>query len=177
MSSYILTKRLSWSENQGDALLSFCRCSWPWQNLSLPTSKPHEDFVLCLLRMSPFPTLSYGGRASGKDQGGGAGLRPWRMDLVGGAGSAPPRAPPPQPTRAPGRRRQRQQHPQHQQPQHQPWEVSGRAGRWDKRTEGTGPAMEGASFGAGRAGAAFDPVSFAQRPQTLLRVVSWVSGP
>nr|KAF6491169.1 synaptogyrin 3 [Molossus molossus] len=34
--------------------------------------------------------------------------------------------------------------------------------------------MEGASFGAGRAGAALDPVSFARRPQTLLRVVSWV---
>lgn len=40
-----------------------------------------------------------------------------------------------------------------------------------------GPAMEGASFGAGRAGAALDPVSFALRPQTLLRVVSWVSAP
>ncbi|XP_023620246.1 LOW QUALITY PROTEIN: synaptogyrin-3 [Myotis lucifugus] len=36
--------------------------------------------------------------------------------------------------------------------------------------------MEGASFGAGLAGAAVDPVSFAKRPQTLLRVVSWVSG-
>ncbi|KAM5198402.1 synaptogyrin-3 [Hipposideros larvatus] len=34
--------------------------------------------------------------------------------------------------------------------------------------------MEGSSFGAGRAGAALDPVSFALRPQTLLRVVSWV---
>nr|KAF6356155.1 synaptogyrin 3 [Myotis myotis] len=34
--------------------------------------------------------------------------------------------------------------------------------------------MEGASFGAGLAGAAVDPVSFAKRPQTLLRVVSWV---
>nr|XP_035122517.1 synaptogyrin-3 isoform X2 [Callithrix jacchus] len=34
--------------------------------------------------------------------------------------------------------------------------------------------MEGASFGAGRAGAALDPVSFARRPQTLLRVASWV---
>lgn len=38
-------------------------------------------------------------------------------------------------------------------------------------------AMEGASFGAGRAGAALDPVSFARRPQTLLRVASWVSDP
>ncbi|XP_036771848.2 synaptogyrin-3 [Manis pentadactyla] len=37
-----------------------------------------------------------------------------------------------------------------------------------------GPAMEGASFGAGLAGAALDPVSFARRPQTLLRVASWV---
>lgn len=36
--------------------------------------------------------------------------------------------------------------------------------------------MEGGSFGAGRAGAALDPVSFARRPQTLLRVASWVSG-
>nr|KAF6356158.1 synaptogyrin 3 [Myotis myotis] len=35
--------------------------------------------------------------------------------------------------------------------------------------------MEGASFGAGLAGAAVDPVSFAKRPQTLLRVVSWPS--
>uniref|UniRef100_G1QAI4 Uncharacterized protein n=1 Tax=Myotis lucifugus TaxID=59463 RepID=G1QAI4_MYOLU len=35
--------------------------------------------------------------------------------------------------------------------------------------------MEGASFGAGLAGAAVDPVSFAKRPQTLLRVVSWVA--
>ncbi|XP_077931101.1 synaptogyrin-3 isoform X2 [Halichoerus grypus] len=34
--------------------------------------------------------------------------------------------------------------------------------------------MEGGSFGAGRAGAAMDPVSFARRPQTLLRVASWV---
>ncbi|KAF7471241.1 Hypothetical predicted protein [Marmota monax] len=34
--------------------------------------------------------------------------------------------------------------------------------------------MEGASFGAGRAGTALDPVSFARRPQTLLRVASWV---
>ncbi|XP_015419542.1 PREDICTED: synaptogyrin-3 [Myotis davidii] len=34
--------------------------------------------------------------------------------------------------------------------------------------------MEGASFGAGLAGAAVDPVSFAKRPQTLLRVVSWL---
>ncbi|KAF6127573.1 synaptogyrin 3 [Phyllostomus discolor] len=34
--------------------------------------------------------------------------------------------------------------------------------------------MEGGSFGAGRAGSALDPVSFAKRPQTVLRVVSWV---
>lgn len=58
----------------------------------------------------------------------------------------------------------------------------GPAGRTDgQRALGTrgppGRAMEGASFGAGRAGAALDPVSFALRPQTLLRVVSWVSGP
>ncbi|XP_045397100.1 synaptogyrin-3 [Lemur catta] len=58
--------------------------------------------------------------------------------------------------------------------------ASGGAGRTDRRTQGAGarvppgPAMEGASFGAGRAGAALDPVSFARRPQTLLRVASWV---
>lgn len=32
------------------------------------------------------------------------------------------------------------------------------------------------SFGAGRAGAAFDPVSFAKRPQTVLRLLAWVRG-
>ncbi|KAL2086434.1 hypothetical protein ACEWY4_017493 [Coilia grayii] len=31
-----------------------------------------------------------------------------------------------------------------------------------------------ASFGAGRAGAAFDPVSFIREPRTILRVLSWV---
>ncbi|XP_023670804.1 synaptogyrin-3 [Paramormyrops kingsleyae] len=35
--------------------------------------------------------------------------------------------------------------------------------------------MEGArSFGAGRAGAAFDPVSFVKQPQTILRILSWI---
>ncbi|XP_067390300.1 synaptogyrin-3 [Emydura macquarii macquarii] len=34
--------------------------------------------------------------------------------------------------------------------------------------------MEGASFGAGRAGGAVDPVDFLKQPQTLLRIVSWV---
>lgn len=48
------------------------------------------------------------GTVSRKDAGPGSGPR--RVDPVGGDGSAPPRAPPPQPTRAPGRRRQ-QQHP------------------------------------------------------------------
>ncbi|XP_066530348.1 synaptogyrin-3a [Hoplias malabaricus] len=30
------------------------------------------------------------------------------------------------------------------------------------------------SFGAGRAGAAFDPISFIQQPQTILRILSWI---
>ncbi|XP_062341895.1 synaptogyrin-3a [Osmerus eperlanus] len=30
------------------------------------------------------------------------------------------------------------------------------------------------SFGAGRAGAVFDPIAFAKQPQTILRVLSWV---
>ncbi|KAK1805178.1 hypothetical protein P4O66_019533 [Electrophorus voltai] len=30
------------------------------------------------------------------------------------------------------------------------------------------------SFGAGRAGAAFDPISFVQQPQTVLRILSWI---
>ncbi|XP_062999179.1 synaptogyrin-3 [Elgaria multicarinata webbii] len=34
--------------------------------------------------------------------------------------------------------------------------------------------MEGASFGAGRAGAAVEPLEFLQRPQTLLRILSGV---
>uniref|UniRef100_A0A8C8S5W1 Synaptogyrin n=1 Tax=Pelusios castaneus TaxID=367368 RepID=A0A8C8S5W1_9SAUR len=34
--------------------------------------------------------------------------------------------------------------------------------------------MEGASFGAGRAGGAIDPVDFLKQPQTILRIVSWV---
>ncbi|KAG9349789.1 hypothetical protein JZ751_026142 [Albula glossodonta] len=35
--------------------------------------------------------------------------------------------------------------------------------------------MEGAgSFGAGRAGGAFDPVAFVKQPQTILRILSWV---
>ncbi|XP_036248200.1 synaptogyrin-3-like [Molothrus ater] len=34
--------------------------------------------------------------------------------------------------------------------------------------------MEGASFGAGRAGAAIDPVEFLKQPQTLLRVTTWI---
>ncbi|XP_040296008.1 synaptogyrin-3 isoform X1 [Bufo gargarizans] len=34
--------------------------------------------------------------------------------------------------------------------------------------------MEGASFGAGRAGAGFDPIEFLKQPQTILRIASWV---
>ncbi|NWZ45526.1 SNG3 protein, partial [Brachypodius atriceps] len=34
--------------------------------------------------------------------------------------------------------------------------------------------MEGASFGAGRAGGAIDPVDFLKQPQTLLRVTTWI---
>lgn len=34
--------------------------------------------------------------------------------------------------------------------------------------------MEGASFGAGRAGGAIDPVDFLKQPQTILRVTTWV---
>ncbi|XP_050823268.1 synaptogyrin-3 [Gopherus flavomarginatus] len=34
--------------------------------------------------------------------------------------------------------------------------------------------MEGASFGAGRAGGAVDPVDFLKQPQTILRIVAWV---
>lgn len=37
--------------------------------------------------------------------------------------------------------------------------------------------MEGMqAYGAGKAGGAFDPVTFFQQPQTILRIVSWVSG-
>ncbi|NXQ89558.1 SNG3 protein, partial [Nyctibius grandis] len=34
--------------------------------------------------------------------------------------------------------------------------------------------MEGASFGAGRAGGAIDPVDFLKQPQTILRVTAWI---
>ncbi|NXG66478.1 SNG3 protein, partial [Hemiprocne comata] len=34
--------------------------------------------------------------------------------------------------------------------------------------------MEGASFGAGRAGGAVDPVDFLKQPQTILRVITWI---
>jgi len=30
------------------------------------------------------------------------------------------------------------------------------------------------AYGAGMAGASFDPVSFVKRPQVILRIVSWV---
>lgn len=36
--------------------------------------------------------------------------------------------------------------------------------------------MEGMqAYGAGKAGGAFDPVTFIQQPQTIIRIVSWVS--
>lgn len=41
-----------------------------------------------------------------------------------------------------------------------------RSGRWGK--------MEGASFGAGRAGGAVDPLDFLKQPQTILRATAWV---
>lgn len=35
--------------------------------------------------------------------------------------------------------------------------------------------MEGAgAYGGGKAGGAFDPISFIQRPQVILRAVCWV---
>jgi len=33
----------------------------------------------------------------------------------------------------------------------------------------------GRAYGAGLAGAGFDPVSFIKKPQVILRIVSWVS--
>lgn len=36
--------------------------------------------------------------------------------------------------------------------------------------------MEGVgAYGGGKAGGAFDPISFVQRPQVIVRAVSWVS--
>lgn len=44
-----------------------------------------------------------------------------------------------------------------------------------QRAHGESEKMDGVgSFGAGRAGAAFDPLAFAKQPQTILRVLSWV---
>ncbi|CAJ0915298.1 unnamed protein product [Ranitomeya imitator] len=37
--------------------------------------------------------------------------------------------------------------------------------------------MEGASFGAGRAGGGFDPIEFLKQPQTILRILSWTLFP
>ncbi|KAM4631901.1 synaptogyrin-3 [Discoglossus pictus] len=34
--------------------------------------------------------------------------------------------------------------------------------------------MEGASFGAGRAGGGFEPVEFLKQPQTILRILCWI---
>lgn len=33
----------------------------------------------------------------------------------------------------------------------------------------------GGAYGGGKAGAAFDPVTFVQRPQVILRALCWVS--
>lgn len=46
------------------------------------------------------------------------------------------------------------------------WSGAERSGRWGK--------MEGASFGAGRAGGAVDPLDFLKQPQTILRATAWV---
>lgn len=32
----------------------------------------------------------------------------------------------------------------------------------------------GGAYGGGKAGAAFDPITFVQRPQVILRALSWV---
>ncbi|KAG5278765.1 hypothetical protein AALO_G00102490 [Alosa alosa] len=34
--------------------------------------------------------------------------------------------------------------------------------------------MEGMAYGAGKAGGAFDPITFVQQPHTILRIVSWL---
>ncbi|XP_059835552.1 synaptogyrin-3a [Hypanus sabinus] len=34
--------------------------------------------------------------------------------------------------------------------------------------------MEGGAYGAGKAGAALDPIAFLKQPQTILRILSWV---
>ncbi|CAF3538119.1 unnamed protein product [Rotaria socialis] len=36
------------------------------------------------------------------------------------------------------------------------------------------PSMEPQAFGAGRAGTPFDPIDFIKKPQSILRIVSWV---
>lgn len=33
----------------------------------------------------------------------------------------------------------------------------------------------GGAYGGGKAGASFDPLTFVQRPQVLLRAICWVS--
>lgn len=45
-----------------------------------------------------------------------------------------------------------------------------RGAHTEKKMDGVG------SFGAGRTGSAVDPIAFAKQPQTILRVLSWVSG-
>lgn len=34
----------------------------------------------------------------------------------------------------------------------------------------------GGAYGAGKAGVAFDPLVFFQRPQVIIRIISWVCG-
>lgn len=47
--------------------------------------------------------------------------------------------------------------------------------QWGRREEEEEDIMEGMqAYGAGKAGGAFDPVTFLQQPQTILRIVSWV---
>lgn len=45
-----------------------------------------------------------------------------------------------------------------------------RGAHTEKKMDGVG------SFGAGRTGSTVDPIAFAKQPQTILRVLSWVSG-
>lgn len=37
------------------------------------------------------------------------------------------------------------------------------------------PSMEPQAFGAGRAGAPFDLIEFLKKPQSILRILSWVN--
>lgn len=57
------------------------------------------------------------------------------------------------------------------------WTSSGEEGRTrEEAVQRERRTMEGMqAYGAGKAGGAFDPVTFFQQPQTILRIVSWVS--